>query len=261
MVLVKGGRFTMGTNDGFPYEAPAHEVVVDDFYLDETEVTVAQFEAFVRDTGYVTEAERYKWSGVFDVRTGEWGRSDGATWRQPEGPGSSSAPQEPVVQVSWNDAVAYANWAGKRLPTEAEFEYAARGGLKGKTYAWGDSLVPGGKYLANFWQGSFPAANVSSDGYLRRAPVGSFPANQFGLRDVIGNVWEWCHDWFAEDYYQHSPMKNPKGPESGAERVVRGGSWMCSENYCTGFRVAARMHSGPDSGLDNTGFRCAKDAR
>ena len=243
MVFLRGGTFLMGANDGFPYEGPAHQVAVKSFWMDRHEVTVAEFRRFVEATGYKTEGEKFGWSGVFHVEKGEWQKVDGADWRHPEGPQSSSQPDEPVTQVSWNDAAAYARWAGKRLPTEAEWEYAARGGLAGKTYAWGDELRPNGKHLANWWQGHFPERNTGEDGFLGRAPVGSFPPNGYGLHDMTGNVWEWAADWFEE----------------GKERVIRGGSWMCSENYCQGFRVAARSHAAPDSGLNNLGFRCVKE--
>lgn len=259
MVLIKGGAFSMGTDRGHPHDGPAHEVTVGPFWMDSREVTVAEFARFVRATGYRTEAERYGWSGVFDIKSGRWTRSDGADWRHPEGAASSTADEEPVTQVSWNDAVAYARWAGKRLPTEAEFEFAARGGLEGKTYAWGDELRPAGRYRANWWQGVFPRRNTGEDGFMGRAPVGRFAPNGYGLYDMAGNVWEWCLDWFEAGYYARSPRVEPKGPPTGGEKVIRGGSWMCSENYCTGYRVAARSHATPDSGLNNLGFRCVRD--
>ena len=249
----------MGSDHGMPDESPIHAVTVKPFWMDATEVTVANFERFVAATNYVTEAERFGWSGVFDVEAGEWTRRDGASWRAPEGPGSRTAPDQPVRQVSWNDAAAYAAWAGKRLPTEAEWEFAARGGLAGKTYAWGDDLRPGGKPAANWWQGVFPARNTIEDGFLRVAPVGRFPANGYGLLDITGNVWEWCADWYAPDAYRTSSTTDPAGPAQGTERVMRGGSWMCSENYCSNYRVAGRSHATPDTGLNNVGFRCVKD--
>lgn len=260
MVLIPGGTYQMGTNEGMPYEAPRHEVAIDAFYIDAREVTVAEFRRFVEATNYKTEAEQYGWSGVFDPQVQGWTRVDGANWRHPEGPNSSAAPNEPVTQVSWSDATAYAKWAGKRLPTEAEWERAARGGFTGREYAWGDELRPNGKPVANWWQGHFPTNNTGEDGFKGRAPVGSFAPNGYGLHDVAGNVWEWCADWYADDYYQHSPANNPPGPQRGVERVMRGGSWLCAENFCTNYRVAGRSHSTPDTGLNNLGFRCARDA-
>jgi formylglycine-generating enzyme required for sulfatase activity len=260
MVLINGGKFRMGSDTGMPFEGPTHEVEISPFYIDKHEVTVAQFEKFVDATDYRTEAERSGWSGVFDLETGEWKKVDGADWRHPEGPKSVANPTEPVCQISWNDAVAFAAWAGKRLPTEAEFEYAARGGLVGKTYAWGDELRPGGKPVANWWQGVFPESNTGEDGFRSRAPVMSFPANGYSLYDMTGNVWEWCADRFGEDYYRRSPAANPIGPEAGDERVIRGGSFLCAENYCSNYRVAGRSFATPDTGLNNLGFRCVRDA-
>ena len=260
MVFVEGGTFTMGAEGEMPEEAPAHRVTVSSFWMDAREVTVAEFARFVEATGYRTEAERFGWSGVFNTETGEWERVDGANWRRPEGPRSEARGDEPVCQVSWNDAAAYARWAGKRLPTEAEWEYAARGGLEGKRYAWGDELRPGGRPVANWWQGRFPEGDTGEDGYAaRRAPAGSFAPNGYGLYDAGGNVWEWCADWFDAEYYARGPAANPAGPEAGEERVIRGGSWMCSENFCSNYRVAARSRATPDSGLNNLGFRCASD--
>lgn len=258
MMFIPGGAFLMGAEDEMPFEGPVHEVYVDSFWIDRYEVTVARFAEFVAATGYQTEAEKFGWSGVFDLETGGWMKVDGADWRYPEGPGSKAQPDEPVTQVSWNDAAAYARWAGKRLPTEAEWEYAARGGLTGKRYIWGDELRPGGKPVANWWQGRFPSRNTGEDGYLGRAPVGKFPPNGYQLYDMTGNVWEWCADWFDPNYYSESPRRNPTGPPTGEERAMRGGSWLCSENYCTNFRPAARSHATPDSGLNNVGFRCVR---
>ena len=251
----------MGSEDGMPFEAPVHGVEVTSFLIDEHEVTVAEFERFVNETGYRAEAEKFGWSAVFDLKTGEWTRSDGADWRHPEGPGSTAQPNEPVCQVSWNDANEYAKWAGKRLPTEAEFEYAARGGLSAKTYAWGDDLKPGGKLMANWWQGTFPEKNTTEDGFLARAPVKTFPANGYGLYEMTGNVWEWCADRYDANYYTSSPRRDPAGPETGNERVIRGGSFLCADNFCSNYRVAGRSNATPDSGMNNLGFRCARDIK
>jgi formylglycine-generating enzyme required for sulfatase activity len=247
-------------SDEMPDESPVHQATIRSFWIDRHEVTVGEFARFVAATGYTTEAEQFGWSGVFDAASGEWQRRDGADWRHPEGAGSAVASaNEPVTQVSFADASAYAKWAGKRLPTEAEWEYAARGGMAGKRYSWGDELRPGGKPAANWWQGEFPARNTAEDGFPGRATVGSFAPNNYGLYDMGGNVWEWCADWYEAGYYATSPAANPQGPTAGAERVIRGGSWMCSENYCTNYRAAARGHTAPDSGLNNLGFRCVRD--
>lgn len=259
MILIKGGSFQMGADDGMPFEGPVHTVELNPFLIDEHEVTVAQFTEFVSATSYKTEAEKFGWSGVFDFQSGEWKRVDGANWRYPEGGDNTANPDEPVTQVSWSDAKEYAIWAGKRLPTEAEFEYAARGGLIGKKYAWGDELRPAGRPVANWWQGIFPEKNTNEDGFLSRAPVRSFTANGYGLYDMTGNVWEWCSDRFGSDYYQNSPRRDPKGPETGDERVIRGGSFLCAENFCSNYRVAGRSYSPADSGLNNLGFRCARN--
>lgn len=261
MMFIPGGVLLMGAEDEMPFEAPVHEARIDAFWIDKFEVTVAEFQRFVEATGYRTEAEKFGWSGVFDIKTGAWTRVDRADWRRPDGPASKAAPDEPVTQVSWNDAHEYAKWAGKRLPTEAEWEYAARGGLTGKRYIWGDELRPGGHPAANWWQGRFPSYNTGEDGFLGRAPVGKFPPNGYGLYDMTGNVWEWCSDWFDPDYYSRSPRDNPQGPDEGEERAMRGGSWLCSENFCTNFRPAARSHATPDSGLNNLGFRCVRSSR
>ncbi len=261
MVRIPGGTFRMGTDRGLPYEAPAHPVTVRPFYLDVHEVTNAQFRRFVEVTGYRTVAERWGWSGVFSFRTHGWEKRDGADWRHPEGAGSEIRGKDryPVVQVAWEDAVAYARWAGKRLPTEAEWERAARGGLEGKTYVWGDDLTPGGKYQANFWQGPFPKRDEGGDGYRGLAPVCRFPPNGYGLYDMAGNAWEWVADWFNPAYYRVSPTDSPTGPDAGTERVIRGGSFLCAECYCRGYRVAARNKTTPDSATNHMGFRCARD--
>lgn len=259
MILIRGGTFEMGSRNGMPHETPRHTVAVKPFYLDETEVTVKDFAQFVQATNYVTQAEKFGESAVFDLRAGEWTMQPAANWRQPEGANSTAQPNEPVCQISWNDAGAFAKWAGKRLPTEAEWEFAARGGLANKEFAWGDELRPHGKPNANWWQGEFPIENTIEDGFVTRAPVKSFAPNDFGLYDVSGNVWEWCADRFNADYYKTSPRDNPFNAESGTERVLRGGSWLCSENFCSNYRVAGRSSSTAETGSNNTGFRLARD--
>jgi formylglycine-generating enzyme required for sulfatase activity len=262
MVYVAGGAFRMGTTDGPPHETPVHDVQVGSFFIDRTEVTVKDFTAFVDATGYRTESEVLRWSGVFDPAQHAWVAVDGATWRKPDGPGKPPASaDEPVTQVSWNDAQAYARWADKRLPTEAEWEYAARAGADQAPYVWGDELRPDGRPAANWWQGPFPDDDTGEDGFRGRAPVGRFAPNAFGLVDMTGNVWEWCADWYDDGYYARSPRDAPTGPASGTERAMRGGSWLCSENYCTNYRPGARSKATPDTGLNNTGFRLVRDAR
>ena len=261
MAFIEGGEFLMGTDAGYPYEGPAHRIVVDSFYLDETEATNRQFAEFVSETGYVTESEKHGSSGIFDPATGEWGLVEGADWRHPGGPDSDLDGRDdyPVIHVSWDDAAAFAAWAGKRLPTEAEWEYAASGAGPKPNYPWGDEIAPGGRHAGNWWQGVFPERDLREDGFAAAAPVRQFPATGSGLYDMGGNVWEWVADWYAPDYYRISPTRNPSGPASGREKVHRGGSWMCSRNYCRGFRVAARQKTAPNTGLNNLGFRCAAD--
>ncbi len=294
MVLLNGGQFLMGTtrrsehahlgqgseprgaagllssaaNDpgrevGDDDERPAHRVRLSPFYIDATEVTNAEFARFVQATGYKTDAEKKGSSWVFKKGQEDWDAVDGADWRHRLGPDStiSDKMNHPVVNVSWNDAAAYAKWAGKRLPTEAEWEYAARGGREGEIYPWGNQLKPDGKVIANFWQGTWPNDNKLEDSYYYTAPVASFQRNGFGLYDMIGNVWEWGMDWYADDYYEHSPAKDPRGPKAGEMRVVRGGSWFCSEDYCGAYRVGFRGKSPEDSSFNNVGFRCAKAVR
>jgi formylglycine-generating enzyme required for sulfatase activity len=263
MIHLPGGSFAMGTDHGMPFEGPVHHVTVHAFWIDRCEVTNREFARFVEATGYRTESETQGWAGVFDPAKHRWVPTKGASWQHPEGPGSTVARRSdlPVVHVSWNDAVAYARWVGKRLPTEAEWEYAARGGHAGDEFAWGNVLRPGGRAMANTWQGHFPERDLGTDGFRGLAPVGTFPANAFGLFDMAGNVWEWTQDWFSDDSFGAAEgLVDPKGPPAGVEKVIRGGSWLCSANYCTGYRVAARQHSPVDSGLNNLGFRCVRDA-
>jgi formylglycine-generating enzyme required for sulfatase activity len=280
-VPVPAGTFAMGDafDEGYPAdgETPVHDVRLAAFRMDATAVTNAQFAAFVKDTGYVTGAEEFGVSAVFHLAfAGDprhvvnraagvpwWLAVRGASWRAPEGPGSdvSRRQNHPVVHVSWYDAAAYAAWAGKRLPTEAEWEYAARGGLTGRRFAWGDEITPRGRWMCNIWQGTFPTVNTVEDGYLTTAPAKSFAPNGYGLSCTAGNVWEWCADWFAPDYYRHSPEQDPQGPPDGEQRVMRGGSYLCHDSYCNRYRVAARSSNTPESTSGNTGFRCAGEAR
>lgn len=264
MVHIPAGRFWMGSYaSGQVDQRPLHEVELDAFWLDAYEVTNRQFAEFVAATGYVTTAERAGKSHVFDPRENVWKVVLGADWRHPLGSNSSLAGRDhhPVVQVSWHDALAYARWAGKRLPTEAEWEYAARGGLFDVDYPWGRTEKVDDKYQANAWQGWFPDEDLAVDGFRDIAPVGSFPANRFGLFDMAGNVWEWCADWYADDAYQRHVLRNPTGPESGQQRVRRGGSWLCAPNWSDGLRVSTRNSGAPQAAANHVGFRCASDTR
>ena len=278
MVRLDGGGFRMGTDsdqavpgDG---ERPSREVEVGPFAIDVFAVSNGDFADFVEATGYVTDSERLGWSFVFEGRLSRrlrrngiverlpsalwWCRIDGADWRRPEGPGASLERRldHPVVHVSHNDAGAYCSWAGYRLPTEAEWEYAARGGVERSDFPWGDELEPGGEHRCNVWQGDFPRRDEGVDGYRGTCPVGAFEPNGFGLYNVIGNVWEWCTDWFAPRL-PPAGARDPKGPPAGVARVIRGGSHLCHASYCNRYRVSARTHNTPDSATGHMGFRCA----
>jgi formylglycine-generating enzyme len=299
MIWIPGGTFWMGCDIcEMPDAAPAHLVAVDGFWMDKTPITNAQFEKFVKATGYKTTAETepdfenfrgspvekpLPGSAVFTPLSQEvslnnslawWRYTPGANWRNPEGPASSIEGREdhPAVHITWEDANAYAKWAGNRLPTEAEFEFAARGGLDRKFYSWGDELKPGGKWMANIHQGKFPSKNTAEDGYISTSPVAAFPPNNFGLYDMTGNVWQWCSDWYDADYFEtlaaQGIAKNPKGPESSFDplepgapkRVQKSGSFLCSDQYCARYLVGSRGKGAVDSGASNVGFRTVKSA-
>ena len=299
MVRIAGGTFLMGSDRHYAEERPAHRVQVGGFWMDATTVTNAQFAAFVAATGYVTVAERpldpAQYPGampgmlapgalVFQMTDGPvdtsvmahwWRWTPGAQWRHPEGPGSDIADraQHPVVQLAHEDAQAYACWAGKALPTEAEWEFAARGGLDGAEFVWGEELTPGGRHMANTWQGPFPWRNFAADGFERTAPVASYPPNGYGLHDMAGNVWEWTDDWFAPSHAVDRAASccvpaDPRGPPAEASfdtaqpairiprKVVKGGSFLCAPSYCRRYRPAARHAQMVDTGMSHIGFRC-----
>ncbi len=306
MVWIPGGEFSMGsegkcsgksycTMDTVADALPIHRVYVDGFWMDATDVTNAEFEKFVKATGYVTVAEiaptkeqfptappenLVAGSVVFTPTPGPvpldnhyqwWSYVPGANWRHPEGPQSDIRGREndPVVQVAFADADAYAKWAGKRLPTEAEWEFASRGGLSGKLYAWGDEFKPSGKFMVNCWQGEFPVKDSGEDGFPGIAPVKSFPPNGYGLYDMAGNVWQWCSDWYRADYFRQlaaakGVARNPQGPETSsdpaepgvAKRVQRGGSFLCTDQYCSRYMAGTRGKGEPDTGTNHLGFRC-----
>jgi formylglycine-generating enzyme required for sulfatase activity len=308
MVWIPGGEFSMGATvsseglcevHGVTRDAlPVHRVYVDGFWMDATEVTNAQFAKFVKATGYVTVAEQTPTAEEFpgappanlvagstvftptaapvslDDHYKWWRYQRGASWKHPEGPASNLKGRErhPVVQVAYEDAAAYAKWAGKRLPTEAEWEFAARGGLSGKLYAWGDEFHPGGKAMANTYQGKFPVKDTGEDGYAGLAPVRSFPPTGYGLYDIAGNAWEWVSDWYRPDYYQRLAStgivaRNPQGPESSFDpmepgekkRVQRGGSFLCTDQYCTRYMVGTRGKGEARTASNHVGFRCVKN--
>jgi formylglycine-generating enzyme len=307
MAWIPGGEFSMGAGvdgealcgmPGVTGDAlPVHRVYVDGFWMDRTEVTNEEFEKFVRKTGYVTIAERIPRAEDFPGAPPEnlvagsvvfappdhpvplndhyqwWRYVKGANWRHPLGPESDLKEKEnyPVVQVAYEDALAYAKWAGKRLPTEAEWEFAARGGATGKLYAWGDELKSGGKWMANIYQGKFPLNDTAEDGFAGIAPVARFRPNAYGLHDMAGNVWEWCNDWYRADYYawlasQGGVPRNPQGPQTPYDpmepaekkRVQRGGSFLCTDQYCTRYMVGTRGKGEVTTGSNHLGFRCVK---
>jgi formylglycine-generating enzyme required for sulfatase activity len=299
MVWVPGGMFGMGSNDHYPEEAPVHSVAVDGFWIDRAPVTNSDFHKFVTATRYVTFAELkpdpkdYPGALPHMLRAGslvftppshevdlhDWGQwwqfKFGANWRRPYGPRSSIAAlhDHPVVHVAYRDAEAYARWAGKELPTEAEWEFAARGGLDGAEFAWGDEFTPDGRYMANTWQGAFPHENLKTDGYERTSPVGAFRPNGYGLYDMIGNVWEWTTDWYSPRHEAdvEKPCCIPQNPRGGREdasndpsqpeiriprKVLKGGSHLCAPNYCRRYRPAARHAEPVDTSTSHVGFRC-----
>ncbi len=301
MVWVPGGEFWMGSDDpSMPETRPWHRVYVDGFWMDKADITNAEFAAFVKATHYVTVAEIAPSPQDFPNAPKEnlvagsvvftppdhpvslndhlqwWSYVAGANWRHPEGPRSDvkDRMKHPVVQVAYDDAAAYCKWSGKRLPTEAEFEFASRGGLDRKPYDWGDQFMPAGKHMANTFQGHFPERNTAEDGYKGTAPVGSFPANGYGLFDMSGNVWQWVLDWYRPDYYamlagSGEIAVNPQGPRESFDpaepgvpkRVHRGGSYLCTDQYCKRYIAGARSKGAADTGTNHLGFRCVREAK
>ncbi len=278
MISLPGGSFLMGTDtlEGFPAdgEGPVRSITLAPFSIDRDPVTNDRFQRFIDATGYRTEAEAFGWSFVFwalippakfkalvedTVAAAPWWcKVPGARWNEPEGPGSNlnGRGNHPVVHISWNDATAFAAWANKRLPTEAEWEYTARGGLEQKLYPWGDKLRPEGQHRCNIWQGVFPKTNTAEDGYDGTSPADAYPPNGYGVYSITGNTWEWCSDWFDPDFHRTANPNNPQGPPTGTARVMKGGSFLCHKSYCNRYRVAARTSNTPDSSASNIGFRC-----
>ena len=281
LIDLPGGTFLMGTEyaGGFPLdgEGPIRSVSLSPFAICRFPVTNFEFQHFVAATHHVTDAERFGWSFVFwshipperfeamvedtAAKTPWWCKVPGAHWRQPEGPGSdvSQRQNHPVVHVSWNDAAAYCVWAGLALPTEAQWEYAARGGLEQKLFPWGDEITPNGEHLCNIWQGDFPLRDDAEDGFDGTCPVDAFPPNRFGLASTVGNVWEWCADWFSAVHQANSLCEDPRGPITGQAKMMKGGSFLCHASYCNRYRVAARTSNSADSSASNVGFRCTED--
>jgi formylglycine-generating enzyme required for sulfatase activity len=262
MIRLPGGEFLMGTPRPSPDDQrPVHRVVLAPFWMDATHVTNEQFAEFVAESSYRTTAEERGWSLVFNRDTGAWNETPGACWRHPTGAESSLAGKEnyPVVHVSWFDAVAYSSWAKKRLPTEAEYEFAARGGLNDAAFAWGRELNSERQMRANYWQGKHPLINLAQDGFLEVSPTKTFPANPYGLYDIAGNVTAWCSDWYAHDAYGKSTSSNSAGPKSGTERVLRGGSWHSTAEKGAGLHVGDRDSAVPEVTSSRIGFRCVKD--
>lgn len=257
MVFVQGGTTTIGSTNGQPNEQPVFEAEVPSFLMDKNLVTVDEFGMFIKESGYITEAEKFGNGLVFDFEQGEWALVEGVTWEYPNGPnGKKAEDNHPVRQVSWNDASAYLEWVGKRLPTEIEWEHAAKGGENlDQPYAWGTSLIENGRYQANTWTGTFPVENIADDGYLQTSPVGEFNVTELGLTDMGGNVWEWTQNW----YRPYAERNRPFQPNPESEKVLRGGSFMCNLSYCHGYRVSARSHTTPDNALFHVGFRGVKD--
>ncbi len=284
MVKIPAGHFLMGTNNAMAYpadgEGPQRNVALNEFWIDEVAVTKLDFLKFVEATGYKTEAEILGWSFVpaylisklnrrlivaYSVDTPWWVGVMGANWRRPLGSSTFSSElfDHPVVHVSWEDASAFAQWSGKRLPTEAEWEKAARGGRVGSTYPWGDELTTGGKFNCNIWQGEFPKFNSGDDGFIGTAPVYAFTPNGYGLYNVCGNTWEWCADWWSDNSRYRSKdtkiITNPKGPVSGESKVIKGGSYLCHESYCNRYRTSARAYQAKKGSTAHIGFRCVAD--